>query len=224
MIKSLILRVFYSFIEDLIRNISGPIGLRLRRYYYGNRAYRCGKRLTIGIGVYIENPQCMKFGDDVWIDNYCSLYAGDPGDLSHRDVKTFRNRKFKQHSGTLSFGSQIHLAPYSIISALAGVEIGDYCTFSTGVKIYSMSNHYRSHSSPKLRSFSNPMVRKEPVSIIKYPIKIGENVFLSTNVTVFGGNIGDDTFVTSNSVIFRDIGSNLIWKDDNTMVTRFENH
>jgi len=47
----------------------------------------------------------------------------------------------------------VHIAPYPIISGSIGVYISDDCDISSGTKIYSFSNHYRSDQFSSNRRF-----------------------------------------------------------------------
>ena len=190
---------FFQFIESLIRNISGIIGVKIRRAYYSKRLGGCGQNLRIDEGVIIEGVKNIFIGENVWIDKYCILMAGKIN-IKKDKVNFKKNELFNYNEGDLYLGSQSHLSPYCIIQAYAGVEIGDYFTASASAKIYSLSNDV--NNCKKGTYFSND------ISYLKSQIIIKENVWLGINATILGGLIGKNTFIGPNSVVFDDVEDN----------------
>lgn len=62
-------------IDDIIRHISGRLGIRLRRIYYRRVLKSAGKNLVIETGVYFQSPASIAVGNDVWIDKNSILIA-----------------------------------------------------------------------------------------------------------------------------------------------------
>src|SRR5580658_1270468 len=75
---SLFRLIWQSLIEDIIRGLSGPLGVRARRAYYRRRLFACGARLVIEPGVHLIAPEWISLGDDVWIDRFAVMIAGPP--------------------------------------------------------------------------------------------------------------------------------------------------
>src|SRR5580765_8142397 len=69
-------RLICHLLEDLIRNISGPAGIRLRRFYYKRRLGGAGWGLVIDKGVSFESQKNIFVGNRVWIDKNCVFIAG----------------------------------------------------------------------------------------------------------------------------------------------------
>ena len=63
----------FSLIESLIRNISGPFGYIIRRYYYKLIFKSMGSDVLIDVGVLINGAQNIECGNKVWIDSYAIL-------------------------------------------------------------------------------------------------------------------------------------------------------
>ncbi|GLI54147.1 acyltransferase [Thermodesulfovibrio yellowstonii] len=189
----------HEIIESMIRNVSGRLGLALRRRYYSKRFAKCGSNLQIDEGVIIRGVEYIFIGDNVWIDKHCILIAGKV-DIPSERVKVRQNKSYKYKEGELHVGSNVHIAPQCIIQAHGGVSIGDYFTASAGSKIYSLSNdvqgcRYGTHSN-------------YDVKFIISPISIGENVWIGLNTIVLGGHIGKNSFIAPNSVVLTDIEEN----------------
>jgi len=194
-----ILNLFLQIIESMIRNISGRVGIVLRRKYYSKRFAKCGANLQIDEGVIIQGAKDMFFGDNVWIDKYCILMAGKVS-IPSEQVKVKQNKNYIYNEGELHIGSNVHIAPQCIIQAHGGVSIESYFTASAGSKIYSLSNDtqeckYGTHSNGDIK-------------FINSPISIDENVWLGLNSIVLSGYIEKNSFIAPNSVVMTTIKEN----------------
>jgi len=186
--------------EDIIRSISGPIGIRLRRFYYSSRFQTCGKGLVIETGVHISHPECIRLGEKVWIDKQSTLLAG-PASPS-KNIKYIENLSFTGKQGEIHIGSQVHLGIRSTIQGHGGVSIGDYFTCSANVSIFSYSNDpylCQQGTLPGSSSF-----------YVETPVQIGSNVWLGLGVSMIGNTIGDDVFVKPHSLIHTIIPTNSV--------------
>jgi len=134
-----ILSAIIMVIEGFIRNISGGIGIWLRRIYYTHRFSECGKNIRIDEGVIIQGKKNFKVGENVWIDKYCILLAGQVN-IPENHCKRIPMNLETYNEGILEIGSNTHLGIGTIIQAHAGIKIGDNFTTSAGCKLYSLSN------------------------------------------------------------------------------------
>lgn len=192
-------KIIFSLIESLIRDISGPVGRKIRYLYYKHRFAQCGRNVIIDEGVIFENPEKMYLGNNVWIDKCCILIAGERS-IPNKYVTVKVNRSYKFREGELHIGSNVHIGPQCIIQAHGGVSIGDYFTASAGSKIYSLSNDVK-----KCRHGTN--TTKEKYYILS-PIVIKENVWIGLNSIVLGGTIEKDSFIAPNTVVLGNIEEN----------------
>lgn len=198
--KNLLLNI----IEDLIRNISGSLGIWARRKYYSTRLNRAGKNLKIDTGVYFTNPSFISIGEGTWIDKNCILIAGP---VKGEGIVSKPTDGIKQiRPGELLIGQYSHLGIGTVIQAHGGVLIEDYFTSSAGCKIYSFSNDYNGcrkgtmvvgNTDDKPAYFSKPVI-------------IGYNVWLGLNVSVISSSIGENVFVMPHSVVYKTIDSNKV--------------
>jgi acetyltransferase-like isoleucine patch superfamily enzyme len=126
-------------------------------------------------------------------------------DKSERRKKIIQSKGLAPR-GEVIVGCNVHIAPYSIISGIdAGIYIGDDCGFSSGVKIYAFSHHFRFNESPEdtLCSF-NPMVDHSRQSMVCGAITIEDNVGVALNTIILPGVfVGRDSFIGTNSVLYR---------------------
>ena len=208
----IIINFFFGLVESLIRNISGPLGLLLRRIYYKIRLKKCGRNLKVSIGVEIVNPQQVEIGDNVWLDDYSLIIAGNYKLSGNKKEMYIKNDNFKLNQGDVKIGSYIHIAPYCILNGFgAGIHIKDDTTLAAGVKVYSASNTYKDKSSDKAKKISmSPKSKNYSVVYYKKPVVIGERSFVSLNAVIICAELGNDVLVKANSVVLRDVPSHSV--------------
>ena len=198
-------KIIFSLIESLIRDISGSVGRKIRYLYYKHRFAQCGKNVIIDEGVIFENPEKMYFGNNVWIDKYCILIAGERK-VSSEISKEKRNKNYKFQEGELHREDNVHIAPMCILQAHGGIYIGRNSGLSSGVKIYSLSNL---PANPKKKS---EVVHFSPLGkpfYLKGAVVIENNVGIALNSIILPGvTIHKDSFVAPNSVVLTDVSEN----------------
>lgn len=100
--------------------------------------------------------------------------------------------------GNVKIGSNCWIGPFTILDGSGGLIIGNFCTISSGVHIYSHDNVKQT-----LTSGIIPIERS--------PVKIGNNVYLGPNVVVSKGvEIGDYCVIGVGSFVNKNIDSNTI--------------
>ena len=189
-----------SLFESCIRNISGPIGIRMRRMYYKNRLGTCGAGLSISEGVFFDNPKSIHIGHHVWVDRGCKLIGGKikSSNTLHKAPNT------NVTEGEIHIGDQSHIGINTIIQGHGGVTIGKNFTTSPDTKIYSVSNDV---TKTTLGTYTlNSSERHYLIS----PIEIGDNVWFGANSLMVGGRIDHDTFIHPFSVVNGHFESNSI--------------
>ena len=204
-------KILRPLIEAFLRPIGSGLGERLRYLYYRRRFKSCGTNVRIGMNVNLTGLEHISVGDNVWIDDGCILNAGLPDSFGDREVRRRDNHDYGPADGELKLGSHIHMAPGCILNAFGGgIEIGDHCGLSSGVKIYSMSNHYRSFEDPTRITYSNPMTRGFPVVLSICPVKVGRNCFVTLGAIVLGGTVGENSYVTPGTLVIGRFAPNTI--------------
>lgn len=194
------MNIFRHFLEDIIRNLNGPIGIRLRRAYYCRRFKSAGKGLVVEAGVVFVNAKDISVGDGVWIDRNAILIAGKLSDHSSMDMDA------AVPLGELIIGNYSHIGIGTIIQAHAGVKLGDYFTSSAHCSIYSYSNSYRDCH---MGTMPIPALQYEP-GYSSGSVQTGKNVWLGLGVSVISTTIGNDVFVQPHSVVYKPIPSNCV--------------
>lgn len=129
-----------------------------------------GENVRISEHASIYNPSNISIGDNVRIDDFCILSAGDGG---------------------IYLGNHIHIAAYSSIIGAGKVLVSDYCNISSRVSIYSSSDDYSGAylTSPVIaEQFTN--VDHSPVSIEAHCIVGCGSVILPGSTLKIGVSIG----------------------------------
>lgn len=193
------LLVANSLILFPITYTPGWFGNKLRYFYYKVRCKHLGKKVRIDVGAIIENPQWVFVGDNTWIDKHCILIAGQVKKEGMRG-KVGKNPDYLFKEGELRIGANVHIAPFCIIQAHAGVFIEDNSGFSSGVKVYSFSNFPVDPNNPSEEIYFTPMRKKSAYFFA--PIVIKDNVGIALNSIVLPGvTIGEKSFVAPCSVV-----------------------
>ena len=206
----MIKRVLFSIIESFIRNIGGGIGQKIRYQYYKRRFKECGKNVKIDIGVVFENPENIEIGNNVWIMIYSTVIAR-PLDFNIKDrvEKKVKNETFEKcNTNSLKIGNEIQIGAYNIIHGFGGLVIKNRVTLSARVSIYSHSHYFRDEENKSKVTYANGMVKNAPISCIESPIVLEEGSWLGLGVSIFGGTVKENSFVTANSVVVGDIEEN----------------
>lgn len=95
--------------------------------------------------------------------------------------------------GDVKVGSNTWIGPFTVLDGSGGLEIGDYCSISAGVQIYTHDSVQWALSSGK-------------AEYEKAATRIGNNCYLGPNVIVSRGvNIGDRCVIGANSLVLRDL-------------------
>lgn len=207
-----VVRVLQSVIESLIRNIGGGLGQRIRYVYYRHRLHRCGKNVRIAEGVLLENPQNLAIGDDVWFLPYSIVTApsDEPIPKDRIIVKAATHQEHGPSDRLLEIGSQTSIGAYNILHGFGGLRIGNRVTTSARVSIYSFSHLPYNPENPSQVTYANSMVSNAPVACIASPIELKDGVWLGLGVTVFGGTLGENVFVSANATVMGNLPANII--------------
>jgi acetyltransferase-like isoleucine patch superfamily enzyme len=197
-IKSIVLEI----VASAVRNIGGTLGIRIRRAIYRACLRECGLRLVIETGVSLISPEWISLGDDVWIDKNAVIIAGPSN--HHKRTKIYPNVLCKVEPGRICIGSGSHVGLGTIVQGHGGVQIGKNFTSSPYCTIFSQSNDYRTCRAGTME------VNGKEVFYLQTPVRIGDNVWLGVNVSVFGHSIGADTFIMPGSIVCNDVPCNTV--------------
>ena len=102
--------------------------------------------------------------------------------------------------GVTKVGRNTWIGPFTVLDGVGGLEIGDYCSISAGVQIYS-------HHTVEW-SLSGGVKPRELA-----PVRVGNRCYIGPNTVIGKGvSIGDECVIGANSLVLRDIPSgNRAW-------------
>lgn len=176
--------------------LPGPSGIRIRRFFYSYKFKSCGANLVVEVGVSIEGAEFVSVGNNVFIDKYCLISAGDQ--LQGRIFEK-TNDGFSGRRGEIVLGNDIHLCQYCILSGYGGIDVADNTVLSAGCKVYSLTNL------SCIPGDSESIVSIQPYNQAPFllsPVVFNKNCWLGLNVIVMPGvDIGANSFVVSNSLL-----------------------
>lgn len=98
--------------------------------------------------------------------------------------------------GDVTVGCHTWIGPFTVLDGSGGLAIGDYCSISAGVQIYS-------HDSVQWA------ITGGEAEVERAPVTIGHRCYIGPNtVIVKGVTIGDGCIIGANSLVLHDIPTN----------------
>ena len=213
--------IYITIIIFFIKNFPGSIGIKLRYFFYKPLFNSCGSGVKIGCGVVINNFHQINFGNNIRIDDYTIINVGDLN--SNRIIHYKKNSEYNSNNIRLVIKDYVHINQFCLISSFNYLEINNYCTFSAGVKIYNVSHHFRDPKNKSKITYANNLDKSIGDNISLYVTKIilESNVFVSINSIILDGTIGKNTFIYPNSLVFKNIKDNSLFKVNKVIGKRF---
>lgn len=202
----------FIYLQFFLRNIPGGLGQKLRacvyRYFFGS----FGRNVRIDIGVIFDNPSNIFLENDIWIMPY-SHFTAAPVDFSiFESLKPIYVRKKSEFIGKIFIGSETSIGEFNILQGYGGIRIGARCTTSARCSIYSMSHAVFIKDRRNLRTFANSMIADfDSVPSVLNSIELCYGSWIGYNTVVFGGMIGEFSFVKSGLIINNNIPENVIY-------------
>lgn len=121
---------------------------------------------SVGRNVQISDKACfygvdrIKIGNNVRIDDFCVLSAGDGG---------------------IIIGDYIHISVYSSIIGRGQVTINDFCNISSRVSIYSSSDDYSG------ATLTNPTIPEQYKNVNHSSVFLGRHVIVGSGTVILPG-------------------------------------
>jgi galactoside O-acetyltransferase len=119
-----------------------------------------GQDVKISEWARLYNPANIIIGNNVRIDDFCILSAGDGG---------------------IELGSHIHIGAYSSIIGNELIVISDYCGLSSRVSIYSSSDDYSG------QYLTNPVVPGYLTNVKHAPVQIAPHCIIGCGSVILPG-------------------------------------
>lgn len=183
--------------REHLRVVYNRMKLRAYGVRFGNNFRAYG---PIDIQIH-GKPEHIVIGDNVVFLGHVVLYNRENGRIMiGNNVRVDHETYFcAARNGAISIGNNTKLCYYLTINAGADVAIGDDCIIAGYVNINASEHMLK----------KGELIRNQDYA--HQPIRIGNDVWLGTHVSVNKGvTIGDAAVIGSNAVVTRDIPENAI--------------
>lgn len=143
-----------------------------------------GRNVVISSKASIYRPEMIEIGDNVRIDDFCILSAGDGG---------------------IKIGNNVHIAPYCSIIGKGRVVLEDRSQFAQRVYLMSSCDDFSG------AHLVGPCVPEETRNVTHGNITVKEDCVIGCNSVVFPNvTIGPNSAVGAMSVVKKDVPPNVI--------------
>lgn len=119
-----------------------------------------GSNVMISERASIYAPSKISIGDNVRIDDFCVLSAGEGG---------------------IQIGNYVHIAVYSSLIGAGKITLSDFCNISSRVSIYSSNDDY---SGVKM---TNPTVPSQYTGVTHADVFLGKHVIIGSGSIILPG-------------------------------------
>lgn len=119
-----------------------------------------GKNVLISEKASFYRPDNISIGDNVRIDDFCVLSAGEGG---------------------IFIGNYIHIAVYTSLIGGGKIELSDFCNLSSRVSIYSSNDDYSGEF------MTNPMVPSQLTSVTYADVLLKKHVIVGSGSVILPG-------------------------------------
>lgn len=138
-----------------------------------------GKNVLISDKCSIYNPNNISIGDNVRIDDFCVISAGEGG---------------------IQIGNYVHIAIYCSLIGDGKIILEDFSGLSSRVSIYSSSEDYGGEF------LTNPMVDREYKKLIIGDVKLGKHVVVGSGSIILPNiHIGNCSSVGAMSLVNKNV-------------------
>lgn len=127
--------------------------------------------------------------------------------LYQKIFKNSSNNKFNildsviiNNPQNVSVGNRVSIHQFCYFDAQSEIEIGDNVAIATGVTLITSSHNFER---------KDQLIKDQ--GVVCKPIKINNNVWIGSNVTILQGvEIGKNTVIGANSLVVKDIPDNVV--------------
>jgi acetyltransferase-like isoleucine patch superfamily enzyme len=146
---------------------------------------KLGSNVLISRRASFHGIQRISIGNNVRIDDFCVLSAGEEG---------------------ISIGSHVHIAVFVSLIGAAKITIGDFAGLSGRSSIYSSSDDFSGHF------LTGPTVPPNYTNVISRPVNIGRHAVVGAGAVVLPGvSIAEGAAIGALSVVNRDCDPFIIY-------------
>lgn len=139
-----------------------------------------GKNVLISDKATIYNAKNIEIGDNVRIDDFCVISAGEGG---------------------IKIGNNVHIAVFCSLIGNGLITMGDFSGLSSRISIYSSTDDYSGNF------MTNPTIDKKFTNVISGDVYIGKHTIIGSGTIILPNvKINDYSAVGALSLVNKDIG------------------
>jgi acetyltransferase-like isoleucine patch superfamily enzyme len=137
---------------------------------------KLGKNVRISVTSMIYNCQNIEIGDNVRIDNFCTIAPSG--------------------GARLRIGDYVHISAYNFMNGMKDITLGDFSTTAPFVAIFSSTDDYSG------QSLTGGVVPRALIGTFSGEVRIGKHVIIGTNSTIMPGiTLAEGTAVGAHSFV-----------------------
>ena len=142
---------------------------------------KIGKNIKISNNVIFIGSKNISIGSNVRIDDFTMIIA---------------------KNGKIKIGSNIHIAAYNYLNGSGIIEVGNYCNFSQGCKVYTKTDNYDG------TTLTNPTFNEKFTKPIRKKVKISQHCIFGAGTTILpGSEISEGVAVGAHSLVNKNLKS-----------------
>lgn len=187
-----------AFYRTIFLQMDTPYAAQLRRDYYAGQLRYLGTNVSIGCGVKFVNPQFISLGDNVCLDDHCTLIARAERGITLGEGTTMKYGVYldtEGEDGYIEIGQRVYIGTGSCLHGHQGLEIGDDTLMAQNITITPYSHKFDDPT--QLISVQGGNTRK---------MTIGRDCYVGKSVSiVYSADIGDGAVIGAGSVVVKSI-------------------
>ena len=187
-----------AYHRTVFLHMDSPYAAERRQQFYATTLRQMGQNVRIGCGVKILNPQYVTLGDNVVIDDDCTLMARSERGITLQEGVAVKHGVYLDTEGSdgyIEVGKRVYLGTGCCLHGHKGLEIGDDTLFAQQITITPYSHKFDDRALPIIKQGGH--TRK---------VTIGRDCYLGMCVCVlYSGDIGDGSVIGSGSVVVKPI-------------------
>lgn len=196
--------ILYEIAVMFLAPLPGALGLQLRKAFYPRLFKRVGSGTVWGQNIALRHPKRISIGNNVAIDDNCTLNAqgsGDAGIVIDDDVLIARNTIMRTKGAGITIGKRCVISSQCQLSAVGGIEIGNNVMIAG--QSFIGGGRYKTDD-PDTPIMDQPVYSKGAV-IIEDDVWIGASAVIQDGVRIGRGSV-----VGAGAVIREDVPENTV--------------
>ena len=180
-------------------NMDTPKASGLRREYYRGLLRQMGANVHIGRGIIFINPQNISVGDNVFIDDHCTIIANSERGITLGESAVLKYGVYLDTEGGtygyIEIGARAYIGTGCCLHGHQGLEIGEDALLAQNIPITPYSHKFED---------PNQTIGRQGGHMKK--VVIGRDCYIGMGVCVlWSADIGDGSVIGSGAVVVKPV-------------------